>query len=236
MKIMAVSKSDSLRLFEDLPLRPDFSIEAGLMRDGHAPIVGLDEVGRGPLAGPVVAAAVVLDPNQIPDGLNDSKMLSESARDTLYEIILQTAQAVSVSSLCATSIDGSNILRASLEAMRRAVASLCHTPAYALADGRDVPPGLPCPCKPVIKGDRRSQSIAAASIVAKVTRDRMMNRAGLLTPIYGFDSHVGYATKKHRAALEEHGPLTRLHRMSFAPLKNTISAQLERRDAEQELV
>lgn len=218
---MAASQSDSLRLFEDIPARPDFSIEAGLMRDGHAPIVGLDEVGRGPLAGPVVAAAVILDPERIPDGLNDSKLLTVAARDALYEEILMSAQAVSVSSLCSSSIDSSNILRASLEAMRRAVASLCHVPAYALADGRDVPPGLPCPCKAVIKGDQRSQSIAAASIVAKVTRDRMMVRTGVHSPAYGFDSHVGYATKKHREALAAHGPLARLHRMSFAPLKTS---------------
>jgi len=219
MVFMAVSQSDSLLLFEEIPLRPDFTMEAGLMRDGHAPVVGLDEVGRGPLAGPVVAAAVILDPEKIPDGLNDSKLLTEAARDALYEEIMATAQAVSVSSLCSTSIDQSNILRASLEGMRRAVMSLCLEPRYALADGRDVPPGLPCPCKAVIKGDQRSQSIAAASIVAKVTRDRMMVRTGLQAPAYGFDSHVGYATKKHRDALALHGPLARLHRMTFAPLK-----------------
>jgi len=238
---MAISQTDSLLLFEDIPLRPDFSIEAGLMRDGHAPIVGLDEVGRGPLAGPVVASAVILDPNRIPEGLNDSKLLTVAARDLLFEEILATALAVSVSSLCSSSIDSTNILRASLEAMRRAVNSLCQPPSYALADGRDVPPGLPCPCKAVIKGDQRSQSIAAASIVAKVTRDRMMVRTGAHTPAYGFDSHVGYATKKHRDALAQHGPLTRLHRMSFAPLKNGQAANdaatsSDWRNAEEELV
>lgn len=236
MRPMAGSQSDSLLLFEEIPLRPDFTIETGLMRDGHAPVVGLDEVGRGPLAGPVVAAAVILDPERIPDGLHDSKQLPEAAREALYEDILATAQAVSVASLCALSIDRSNILRASLEAMRRAVASLCVTPAYALVDGRDVPPGLPCPCKAIIKGDQRSQSIAAASIVAKVTRDRMMVRAGLHAPAYGFDSHVGYATKKHRDAISVYGPLARLHRMSFAPLKTSPAETPIATDPGRELV
>ena len=236
MTSMAASLSDSPLLFDEIPLRPDFTMESALMRDGHTPVVGLDEVGRGPLAGPVVAAAVILDPERIPEGLNDSKLLTEAARDALYEEIMATAQAVAVSSLCSTSIDRSNILRASLEGMRRAVMSLCLEPRYALADGRDIPPGLPCPCKAVIKGDQRSQSIAAASIVAKVTRDRMMVRTGFQAPAYGFDSHVGYATKRHREALAVHGPLARLHRMSFAPLKQAADAAPEVNSAERELV
>ncbi|WP_163269184.1 ribonuclease HII [Chelativorans alearense] len=215
---MAPSHSDSPLLF-DLPVRPDFVLEKGIMRDGHAPVAGLDEAGRGPLAGPVVAAAVVLDPERIPNGLDDSKRLSPEARESLFLDIFEAALCVSVASLCASSIDGSNILKASLEAMRRALDGLTLRPAYALADGRDVPPGLACPCRAVVKGDQRSQSIAAASIVAKVVRDRMMVRTGALVPHYGFDSHVGYATTRHRSAIAEHGPIARLHRMSFSPFK-----------------
>ncbi len=192
------------------------------MREGLAPVAGLDEAGRGPLAGPVVAAAVILDRDRIPEGLDDSKRLSAEEREALAGQIFDAALAVSVASLCAGSIDGSNILKASLEAMRRALDGLCLRPAYALADGRDIPPGLPCPCRAVIKGDQRSQSIAAASIVAKVVRDRMMVRTGTLMPHYGFDSHVGYATERHRSAILAHGPVVRLHRMSFSPFKPSL--------------
>ncbi|WP_173931020.1 ribonuclease HII [Chelativorans sp. Marseille-P2723] len=215
---MAPLRPDSPLLFE-LPLRPDLSLENGIMREGLAPVAGLDEAGRGPLAGPVVAAAVVLDVNRIPEGLDDSKRISAEGREALVQEIFATSIAVSVASLSADSIDRSNILIASLEAMRRALEGLCVRPAYALVDGRDIPPGLPCPCRAVIKGDRLSQSIAAASIVAKVARDRMMARTASLLPLYGFDSHVGYATERHRTAISEHGPIKRLHRMSFAPFK-----------------
>ena len=218
---MARARTDSPFLF-DLPVRPDFAMETGLIRAGNAPVAGLDEAGRGPLAGPVVAAAVILDPERIPDGLDDSKRLPANARDALFAAIFDTAIAVSVSSLCAAAIDGSNILKASLEAMRRAVDGLCVTPGYALADGRDIPPGLACPARAVIKGDQRSQSIAAASIVAKVTRDRMMTRTACVIPDYGFEHHVGYATEIHRAAIVRHGPVLRLHRMTFAPLRLTV--------------
>lgn len=189
------------------------------MRDGQAPVAGLDEAGRGPLAGPVVAAAVILDPERIPEGLNDSKLVLAPMRETLFEAIFETAIAVSVASASATSIDGSDIRLASLEAMRRALVGLCVPAAFALADGRDVPPGLPCPARAVVKGDQRSQSIAAASIIAKVTRDRMMARTATVNPHYGFDSHVGYATRQHRTAIEQHGPVVRLHRMTFAPFR-----------------
>ena len=215
---MASSQSDSPPLF-DLPVRPDFTLEAGIMREGMAPVAGLDEAGRGPLAGPVVAAAVVLDPDRIPEGLDDSKRLTAEAREALVQEIFGAAVAVSVASLCASSIDESNILKASLEAMRRALDGLCVRPAFALADGRDIPPGLSCPCRAVVKGDQRSQSIAAASIVAKVVRDRMMVRTGTLMPHYGFGSHVGYATERHREAITAYGPVTRLHRMSFSPFR-----------------
>ncbi len=234
---MARTRSDSPTLF-DLPVRPDFQMEAGLLREGLAPVAGLDEAGRGPLAGPVVAAAVILDANRLPEGLDDSKRLSAEARDRLFEAIIEMAVSVSVASLSAASIDGSDILRASLEAMRRAAAGLCVTPLFALADGRDVPPGLCCPARAVVKGDQRSQSIAAASIVAKVTRDRMMTRAGGVTPAYGFEAHMGYGTKRHRSAITEHGAVSRLHRMSFAPLRDlgpSLPAS-ERRNTDQPLV
>ncbi len=215
---MARQRPDSPPLF-DLVQKPDFSFEKKAIKDGLWPVAGLDEAGRGPLAGPVVAAAVVLNPKRIPKGLDDSKRLTAAQREELFEAILKTALGVGVSSVCAEGIDRSNILRASLEAMRRALAALPVTPLMAFADGRDVPPGLACDCKALIKGDQRSQSIAAASIVAKVTRDRMMQGCGQADGRYGLEVHMGYATERHRTAIEVHGPVTRLHRMSFAPFR-----------------
>jgi ribonuclease HII len=206
-------------LLFDLPLAPDFSIEKRLMARGEGPVCGIDEAGRGPLAGPVVAAAVILDPNRIPEGLDDSKRLKAVDRERLCNEIVRTAVAVSVASVAADGIDAINILRASLEAMRRAATLLCVAPRHALVDGRDVPPGLPCEAQALIKGDQRSQSIAAASIVAKVTRDRMMTRCAAVHPAYGFELHMGYATVRHRAAIGNVGAVTRIHRMSFAPIK-----------------
>ncbi|TIW94365.1 ribonuclease HII, partial [Mesorhizobium sp.] len=174
---------------------------------------------RGPLAGPVVAAAVVLNPANIPEGLDDSKRLTHLQREALFARILGSALGVSMASISAEGIDGSNILKASLEAMRRAVAGLSLRPKLALADGRDVPPGLACEGRALIKGDQRSQSIAAASIVAKVMRDRMMCGCGGHHERYGFEVHMGYATARHRTAIEAHGPVARLHRASFAPFR-----------------
>lgn len=216
---MPRSRPDSPMLFDPLPVAPDFSIEDAAARDGLWPVAGTDEAGRGPLAGPVVAAAVILDPRRIPAGLDDSKRLAAAARDRAFVAILDCAVAVSVASVCATSIDASDIRKASLEAMRRAVAGLCDRPALVLADGRDVPPGMPCQARALIKGDQRSVSVAAASIVAKVTRDRMMAQFASHDPRYGFDVHAGYATARHRASIVEHGPAARLHRMSFAPFR-----------------
>lgn len=183
------------------------------------PVAGMDEAGRGPLAGPVVAAAVILNPRRIPKGLDDSKRLSAEQREALFGDILSTSLAVSFASVSAEGIDTINILRASLEAMRRAVTALPITPMLALADGRDVPPGLPCEGRALIKGDQRSQSIAAASIVAKVMRDRMMSCCSERNERYGFDQHAGYATARHRAAIEIHGPYPRLHRLTFSPFR-----------------
>ncbi|HUN12495.1 MAG TPA: ribonuclease HII [Rhabdaerophilum sp.] len=211
-------RSDSPPLFE-MVFRPDFAAEKLAMKSGEWPVVGLDEAGRGPLAGPVVAAAVILDPKRIPKGLDDSKRLTAGDREALFERILKTALAVSFASCSAETIDGINILRASLEAMRRACLGLHIQPKLALIDGRDVPPGLPCPGRALVKGDQRSQSIAAASIVAKVTRDRMMCHCGRTDERYGFESHMGYGTVRHREAIVAHGAIPRLHRVSFAPFK-----------------
>jgi len=215
---MKSTASDSPLLF-DIPLVPDFSEEARLLARGLRHIVGIDEAGRGPLAGPVVAAAVLLDASDVPDGLDDSKRLNAAKRDVLYETILAKAISVSVASLSARSIDVSDIRKAALEAMRRAVHGLILQPCHALIDGRDVPPGLPCPGSALVKGDQRSVSIAAASIVAKVTRDRMMERAGSVHTVYGMEVHAGYATARHRAAIESDGPIPGLHRYTFAPIK-----------------
>ena len=215
---MARPRSDSPPLF-DFVEKPDFSFEKKAIAAGQWPVAGLDEAGRGPLAGPVVAGAVILNPKRIPKGLDDSKRLTAAERENLFELILKTALGVSVSSVCAEGIDGSDIRKASLEAMRRALNGLPLQARSALADGRDVPPGLPCTCQALVKGDQRSQSIAAASIVAKVMRDRMMRHCGRADERYGLEVHMGYATARHRAAIEVHGPVTRLHRLSFSPFR-----------------
>ncbi len=215
---MARARSDSPPLFEIVE-RPDFSFETKAMASGLWPVAGMDEAGRGPLAGPVVAAAVILDPANIPEGLDDSKRLSHLQREALFLKIVGSALGVSMASVCAEGIDASNILKASLEAMRRALVGLPIPARLALADGRDVPPGLPCENRALVKGDQRSQSIAAASIVAKVMRDRMMACCGSRHVHYGFEVHMGYAAARHRAAIDTHGPIPRLHRISFAPFR-----------------
>ena len=214
---MAKRASSDSRLLFVLPEGPDFSMESAARARGLWPVAGTDEAGRGPLAGPVVAAAVVLDPDNIPPGLHDSKQLSAAKREALFTLILERA-FVSVASSSARRIDAIDIRKASLDAMRRAVAGLEMAPKLVLTDGRDVPPGLACEGRAVVKGDARSLSIAAASIVAKVTRDRMMARAETTFPGYGFAVHAGYATQVHRDAIKEIGPC-RLHRMSFRPLR-----------------
>lgn len=208
---------DSPSFFEDLKAGPDFRLEQEALRLGYRTIAGTDEAGRGPLAGPVVAAAVILDPNRIPAGLNDSKQLSAARREALFEEIISSA-IVSIASSAAKHIDATDIRKASLDAMRRAVAGLEVAASFVLVDGKDVPPGLSCPGKAVVKGDSRSVSIAAASILAKVTRDRMMARACTVFPAYGFSAHAGYGTAIHRKSIELHGPCP-LHRMSFRPMR-----------------
>lgn len=198
---------------------PSFTAEREAAARGLFPVAGLDEAGRGPLAGPVVAAAVILDPEAIPDGLDDSKKLSAASREKLFAEILASARAVSIASVCAEGIDRLNILRASLAAMRRAALGLAVQPRLALVDGRDLPLGLPCEAMALVGGDGCSQSIAAASIVAKVARDRMLTTCGHHDARYGFESHKGYGSAVHRSAITRHGASARLHRMTFAPLK-----------------
>jgi ribonuclease HII len=210
--------SDSPFLF-DLPLKPDFSAEARLIASGCKCVAGTDEAGRGPLAGPVVAAAVILRPDDLPDGIDDSKRLSKAGRERAFEAIMGKAAAIAFASASAEEIDALNILRASLMAMSRAVAALCIVPDHVLADGRDIPPGLPCPGTALIKGDQRSLSIAAASVVAKVMRDKMMAVAHADFPAYGFISNQGYGSAAHMAAIGELGPQPRLHRYSFVPIR-----------------
>jgi ribonuclease HII len=195
----------------------NLSFEQQAKASGYFPVAGADEAGRGPLAGPVVAAAVILDWDQVPEGLNDSKQLTKARREALFEEILASA-TVSIASSSARHIDRSDIRKASLDAMRRAIAGLATTPALGLFDGRDVPEGLICPGKAIIKGDARSLSIAAASIIAKVTRDRMMDLADTDFPAYGFSRHAGYGTDVHRQAIESNGPCP-LHRMSYKPFR-----------------
>ena len=180
-------------------------------------VAGVDEAGRGPLAGAVVAAAVVLPAGLRLAGLNDSKKLTEKRREALYELITAQAHGYGVGVVTAAEIDQINILQATLLAMQRAVEGLSCTLTHVLVDGNQVP-SLAVPTDTVIKGDQKIGCIAAASIIAKVTRDRMMLTLDAAYPEYGFAGHKGYGTKKHLAALQEHGPCPE-HRRSFAPVR-----------------
>jgi ribonuclease HII len=216
---MTSRASDSPYLF-DLPVKPDFSNELKLIKAGHRFIAGTDEAGRGPLAGPVVAAAVILDPDNLPTGIDDSKRLTQPKREAAFVEVLAKAKAIAFASCSPTEIDELNILRASLRAMSRAVHALHIAPHHVLADGRDVPSDLPCTGTALIKGDQRSLSIAAASVVAKVMRDRMMALAHDQTPAYGFVTNQGYGGTHHMDAISTQGAVDRLHRMSFSPFKS----------------
>lgn len=196
---------------------PDFAREAALCLDGCVHVAGVDEVGRGPLAGPVFAAAAILDPSDLPKSPRDSKALSEAQREAAFDEITGKAVAISIASASCEEIDRLNIRAASLLAMRRAVLALSIAPDAVLIDGRDSP-DIPMRAIPVIKGDALVLSIAAASIIAKVARDRLMTRLDGACPGYGFANHKGYGAAKHRAAIVELGP-TRFHRMSFGLLK-----------------
>ena len=206
----------------DSPAGPDlasasFTREEDCRRRSIWPVAGVDEVGRGPLAGPVVVSAVVLDPDRIPDGLDDSKRLDEETREALFERVMASALGVAVVVAPPSIILERNIRGATLWAMARAACSLPVLPDRVLVDGRDVPMGLPCDGVAVIGGDGLSVSIAAASIVAKVTRDRMCRIMDCDAPHFGFAGHKGYSTPQHLTALTQHGPC-RHHREAFAPV------------------
>lgn len=191
---------------------PDFSLEQAA---GVARVCGIDEVGRGPLAGPVVAAAVILDPAAIPCGIDDSKRLTAARREALAQAILASAE-VGIGHADVGEIDRLNILQATFLAMTRAFAALARPVALALVDGNRLP-ALPCPARAVVGGDGLSLSIAAASIVAKVTRDRLMAELALSHPGYGWERNAGYPTAEHLAALARLG-VTPHHRTSYAPV------------------
>ena len=197
-------------------MNPDFSFEAEARAQGFLRIAGVDEVGRGPLAGPVTAAAVVLDPNDIPEGLNDSKKLTARARARLHDEILARAD-VSIAHATVEEIDTLNILRASHLAMCRALAGLKRPPDFALIDGNLIPRDLTLPSRAIIKGDARSVSISAASIMAKICRDCVMVDLAQQHPGYGWETNMGYGSKSHMEALRNLGP-TPHHRRSFKPV------------------
>ena len=200
-------------------LFPHFRFEREAMAQGCRWVAGVDEVGRGPLAGPVGVAAVILDPDDLPEGLDD-KALSEAQRDELRPVIFGRALSVSIVFASPEEIDVQNIRGAALRAMARAVGALSLRPDLALIDGRDVPEGLVCPARPIVGGDALSLSIAAASIIAKTTRDALMRNLARDFPQYGFASHVGYATALHRQALALAGPCPD-HRRSFRLSEDT---------------
>ncbi len=199
---------------------PDFALETELIAQGYARVAGVDEVGRGPLAGPVTAAAVILDPESIPLGLNDSKKLTSRARAALAVEIEERAQ-VGIAHATVAEIDSLNILRASHLAMERAVRALAEPPDYLLIDGNLIPNGLTLPARAVVKGDARSLSISAASIVAKECRDQIMVGLAQQHPGYGWDANAGYPTKSHKQALQNLG-VTPHHRRSFKPIHNIL--------------
>lgn len=199
---------------------PDMQFEQAARDAGRFCVAGVDEVGRGPIAGPVTAAAVILDPDRVPPGLNDSKALTAKRREALYDQIMQVAE-VAIISLPPAEVDRLNIRGATHEAMRQALAALPTRPDHALIDGHEVPQNLICPADCLIKGDGRSCSIAAASIVAKVTRDRLMVGLAQHYPGYGWEQNAGYPTKSHISALIALG-VTPHHRRSFKPVHNIL--------------
>ncbi|MEZ5463728.1 MAG: ribonuclease HII [Lysobacteraceae bacterium] len=188
-------------------------------------IAGIDEAGRGPLAGPVAVAAVILDPAHPIDGLDDSKRLTEARRESLFPLIQQHALAWHIELVTREEIDRLNILHATLAGMRRSLLALSPSPTEALVDGNKLPPDLPCPARAIIGGDGIEPAISAASILAKVARDRYMRALHDTHPQYGFDAHKGYPTPFHLDALQRHGPCPE-HRRSFAPVRERLQAGL----------
>jgi ribonuclease HII len=198
-----------------------YRFESAAWRRGITRLAGVDEAGRGPLAGPVVAAAVVLPPGTRIAGVDDSKRLPPDERQRLFGVIRERAVAVGVAVVDHVTIDRLNILQATRVAMGQALAALDAEPELVLTDYVTVP-GLRCPQRNLVEGDRRSASVAAASIIAKVTRDRIMEEADREYPVYGFGRHKGYPTPEHRMALERHGPCA-LHRRTFAGIWNQMA-------------
>jgi ribonuclease HII len=188
-------------------------------------IAGVDEAGRGPLAGPVTVAAVILDPERPIDGLNDSKKLSEARREALYPLIIERALAWRVEFIGCDEIDRLNILQATLVGMRRALEGLSPPADAARIDGNRLPQSLPCPAEALIGGDAIEPAIMAASILAKVARDRHMLELHLQYPQYGFDRHKGYPSPAHLAALAAHGPCPQ-HRRSYAPVRDALNIRI----------
>jgi ribonuclease HII len=203
-----------------VPVFPDFAFERSAIACGFARVAGVDEVGRGPLAGPVTAAAVILDPLRIPAGLNDSKQLTAARREALFAELMAVAE-VSVGHASVAEIDALNILRASHLAMCRAVAGLAVRPDLVLIDGNMIPKEMEIRAETVVGGDARCLSIAAASIVAKCLRDRIMVDLAQQHPGYGWETNAGYPTKSHKAAMIARG-VTPHHRRSFAPVHNML--------------
>lgn len=198
---------------------PDYEIEKAAVNSGFSCICGVDEAGRGPLAGPVCAAAVILPEGAVIEGLDDSKKLTEKKREKLYDIIKETAVAYSVAYGTLEEIETVNILEATYLAMNRAIEGLSVKPDFALIDGNRVPRGIKIPCETIVKGDSKSMSVAAASVLAKVTRDRLMLEYDKKYPEYNFKKHKGYGTKEHTELIKQYGPCE-IHRLSF--LKNIL--------------
>lgn len=198
---------------------PDYEFEKAAVNSGFSCICGVDEAGRGPLAGPVCAAAVILPAGAVIEGLDDSKKLTEKKREKLYDIIKQTAVAYSVAYGTLEEIETVNILETTYLAMNRAIEGLNVKPDFALIDGNRVPRGIKIPCETIVKGDSKSMSVAAASVLAKVTRDRLMLEYDKKYPEYNFKKHKGYGTKEHTELIKQYGPCE-IHRLSF--LKNIL--------------
>tara|TARA_A100001037_G_scaffold306485_1_gene351926 strand:- start:6753 stop:7355 length:603 start_codon:yes stop_codon:yes gene_type:complete len=194
---------------------PDFSLEATVPH----PVAGIDEAGRGPWAGPVVAAAVILPPHDTPTGIDDSKRLTKARRADLFDQIIAVA-VVGIGEAQVVEIDALNIFQATMLAMQRAVSALTTPPAHVLVDGNHLP-DLPCDAQAIVKGDSRSLSIAAASIIAKETRDRHMRELGQQYPGYGWERNAGYGTREHAEALQRIGPCPH-HRRSFKPVRESV--------------
>ncbi len=216
----------------DSRIKPTFELEAAEHQLGSRPIAGVDEAGRGPWAGPVVAAAVILDPDKIPANIDDSKTLDEDSRAFLYRRIMKVA-IVGVGIADVDRIDRENILGATLWAMAEAVSQLGETPKLVLVDG-DKTPRIPMSVRAIVKGDSKCLSIAAASIVAKVTRDRLMMDFARAYPGYGFERHKGYGTPEHQAAIAKLG-VSALHRRSFRPVQlalGLVDEKISRRRAQ----